>query len=203
MPSIATVLKQEITRLAKKEIRTATASLKSQLTQSRKQVAALQKAVQRLEKQVEKLAHGKRSLPPLPETDAENAPVPIRFTPKSVRAHRKRLGMSAEQYAKILGVSMQTVYHWEQGKSRPRRTQMNVLTTVRAMGKREALRRLELIEARESKSPETKSTTSTASKSNRVTRKDPANSKAKVNGKAPASKSAVRAVAKKSKSKSS
>jgi hypothetical protein len=43
---------------------------------------------------------------------------------------------------------MQTVYHWEQGKSRPRKSQMASLVAVRGLGRREALKRLAALNAR-------------------------------------------------------
>lgn len=141
MPNFASVFKQEVTRLAKKEARAATNSLKEQLAKSRKQVAELRTEVRALNKKVESLLkhQSSASVIPFEEADEETS---FRFSPKSVRAHRKRVGMSAEQYAKLLGVSMQTVYHWEQGKSRPRKSQMATLGAVRKLGKKEAARRL-------------------------------------------------------------
>ena len=61
---------------------------------------------------------------------------------RSVKAQRRRLGFSAKDYGQLIGVSPLTIYHWEQGKSRPRQRQMAALIAVRGIGKREALRRL-------------------------------------------------------------
>ena len=38
-----------------------------------------------------------------------------------------------------------TIYHWEAGKARPRQQQLAKLAAVRGLGKREAVRRLELL----------------------------------------------------------
>ena len=51
--------------------------------------------------------------------------------------------MSAADYGKLVGVSALTIYHWESGKSRPRKAQLAVLTAVRGIGKREAMKRIE------------------------------------------------------------
>jgi len=57
----------------------------------------------------------------------------------------RRLGLSAADYARLVGVSSLTIYNWEHGKSRPRKEQLAALVAVRGIGKREALRRLELL----------------------------------------------------------
>jgi DNA-binding transcriptional regulator YiaG len=42
----------------------------------------------------------------------------------------------------LLGVSAQTVYHWEAGKSRPRQQQLIAIAALRKLGKRKALAQL-------------------------------------------------------------
>jgi DNA-binding transcriptional regulator YiaG len=63
-----------------------------------------------------------------------------------VKADRKRLGLSAESYALLVGVSAQTIYNWESGASKPRVAALAGWATVRGIGKREAHRRLELLD---------------------------------------------------------
>jgi DNA-binding transcriptional regulator YiaG len=53
------------------------------------------------------------------------------------------LGLSASDYGKLIGVTGQTVYKWEQEASRPREQQMAALAALRRMGKKEARERLE------------------------------------------------------------
>jgi DNA-binding transcriptional regulator YiaG len=65
-----------------------------------------------------------------------------RFRKDGLKTHRAKLGLSAQDYGKLVGVSALTIYHWEQGKSKPRRIFIPRLTMVRELGKREALRRL-------------------------------------------------------------
>jgi len=55
----------------------------------------------------------------------------------SVRARRRRLGLSAEDFGKLVGVTPLTIYHWEHGKSRPRPAQFARLVAVRGIGKRD------------------------------------------------------------------
>jgi len=84
---------------------------------------------------------------------AEESATGVRFSARSVRAQRKRLRLSAEEYAKLIGVSAQTVYLWEHGKSRPRDAQLAALVKVHSLGRRETRARLEAIGAAEPRKP--------------------------------------------------
>ena len=70
-----------------------------------------------------------------------------RFSPRGLKTHREKLGLSAADYAMLVGVTGQTVYNWEQGKSKPRDEQLASLVAVRDLGQREAWKRLELLES--------------------------------------------------------
>jgi DNA-binding transcriptional regulator YiaG len=69
----------------------------------------------------------------------------VRFSARSVKAQRARLGLSAKGFGRLVGVSALTVYSWESGKSRPRQKQLAGLAAIRRLGKREARKRLEMI----------------------------------------------------------
>ncbi|MBU3710747.1 MAG: helix-turn-helix transcriptional regulator [Limnohabitans sp.] len=49
---------------------------------------------------------------------------------------RKKLGISAAEMGQLLGVSAQSVYHWETGKTKPRASQLAAIAAVRKLGKR-------------------------------------------------------------------
>lgn len=66
----------------------------------------------------------------------------IRFRAGGVTSQRKRLGLSAADYGKLIGVSGVTVYKWEHGGSRPRKAQLAALAAIRGLGKGEAMERL-------------------------------------------------------------
>jgi len=66
----------------------------------------------------------------------------LRFSAKGLAAQRKRLGLSAAAVAALLGVSGQSIYKWEEGKTRPRASQLPAIAALRKMGKREANARL-------------------------------------------------------------
>ena len=71
----------------------------------------------------------------------------VRFAARWVKADRERLGLSAKDYGLLVGVAGLTIYNWEKGKSKPRDKQLAAWAKVRGIGKREAWRRLELLEA--------------------------------------------------------
>jgi DNA-binding transcriptional regulator YiaG len=143
MANIAAVLKGEISRIARKEIRSETSVVKKASAQYRKDIAELKRQVSNMQGRVSLLE--KRVLrdvqPQVAETDAKD----VRFTAKGLCSQRKRLSLSAGDYGKLVGVSGQTVYGWEKGLSRPRKTQLPVLASIRAMGKKEAQARLQQV----------------------------------------------------------
>jgi DNA-binding transcriptional regulator YiaG len=79
--------------------------------------------------------------------DAASMNGSVRFSARSVKAQRRKVGLSADDYAKLIGVSSLTIYNWEHGKSRPRQEQLSSLASIRGIGKREAQARLKLLKA--------------------------------------------------------
>ncbi len=146
MPNIIPILNEHIRRLARREIKGNTSVVRRATAQYRRDIAALKRQVASLGKTVAFLeAQEKRRVaqqPVLQKTEG------VRFCADGLRTHRRKLGLSAEQYGKLAGVSGLSVYHWESGKSRPRKEQVNKLVAIRRLGKREALKRLELLNGR-------------------------------------------------------
>jgi DNA-binding transcriptional regulator YiaG len=137
MPNIATVLKGEISRIARKEVRAETESLKKQSSQYRGQIAELKRQVADLEKLLRKQSKGIREAPAAQAGDTA-ATAGLRFRSKGFATHRKRLGLSAAQAGALLGVSGQTIYHWEAGKARPRASQLPRIDALRKLTKKGA-----------------------------------------------------------------
>lgn len=141
MPNIAVTFRQEITRLARREIRSQTQGLRKASAQFRKDVAELKRNNAKLKSEVARLERrvGKDVAPQITEVDLAK----VRFAAKSVVSQRKSLGISAADYGKLIGVTAHTIYKWEHGAARPRRAQLTALASIRRLGKREALARLE------------------------------------------------------------
>ena len=142
MPNITTIFKQEITRLARKEIKIHTGSLRKATAQERKDIAALKRQITELQRHIKKLIRQQAATTTTPATETEEGKA-IRFRKEGVIAQRKRLGLSQADFGKLIGVTLQSVYHWEHGKSKPRRGQLAALAGIRGIGKREAVSRLE------------------------------------------------------------
>jgi len=69
--------------------------------------------------------------------DGEENGKQVRFSPKWVKQHRKKLGMSRRVYAQLLDVSPQTIMGWESGRTRPRRDALRQWRDMRVKGVRE------------------------------------------------------------------
>ena len=147
MSNIATVIKEEIRRLAKREIKFAMSGTKQAVAQYRRDIAKLKRQMREQEKEIaflkaqERKRLGQSQAAEVAELDG------VRFSTRSVKAQRDRLGLSQQDYAKLVGVSPMTIYNWEAGKSRPRGEQFAALVAVRGLGKREASAKLELLKA--------------------------------------------------------
>jgi DNA-binding transcriptional regulator YiaG len=133
MSTFANQLKSEISRLAKKEVRgelqqlrQASAKYRSDIAQLKRQVAALEASLKRLSKATTK--------PQKNEQPASKEK--LRFRASGFASLRKKLGITAGQMAALLGVSAQSVYHWELGKSVPRTSQLPAIAAIRKMGKK-------------------------------------------------------------------
>ena len=69
----------------------------------------------------------------------------IRVTAKGMRSLRHKLGLTQEEFAKLMGVTAQTIWMWEQkeGALRVRDTTKKAIFAIRDLGAREAKRRLQ------------------------------------------------------------
>lgn len=141
MTTFVNQLKSEIARIAKKEIRAETQQLKKASAQYRSDIAALKRHIVALEATVKKLSKGQ--LKPVLKVDKESS-TPLRFRASGFATLRKKLDLSAEQMGKLIGVSAQSVYHWEAEKSRPRASQLPAIAAARKLAKKEAWAKLGL-----------------------------------------------------------
>ncbi len=143
MASLAETLKKEISRLARKEIRTQAEDLRRQSAAHRKAIAELRRQVAALESTVKLLE--RKVLVEGDATESSELVEAPRFSRKGLASARTRLGLTAAEYGQLIGVSGQTVYNWESGKSRPRTKQLQAIQAIRGIGKREALAKLALL----------------------------------------------------------
>ena len=147
MPNIAQLLKDEISRLARKEVRAASAPLQQQIRELKKTNRQQREAIDTLLRRVDQL-QALASSPtdkilkaPAIETDRQ-----IRLSGTSIKKHRKRLGLSQGELGQLLNVSTNTIVRWEQDKSKPRETYRAGIAQLRTMGVREVKKLLASVE---------------------------------------------------------
>ncbi len=140
MPNIASVLKEEIARVARKEGRAETQQLKKSSAHFRADIAALKRRIAALEQLVARLGKAAGKNTATASTDQQAGS--FRFSASGLLAQRKRLGLSAAEAGRLLGVSDQSVYKWENGKTRPRASQFSAIAELRSLSKKQAAARL-------------------------------------------------------------
>ena len=114
MPNIAQVLKSEIQRLARKEIKDATTGLRKDNVKLKRTVAENKRRLKDLEKQNKKLSVEVEKQIPQPTVTIKDTEVDkARITPKMIKAIRKQFGISQKEFAKLIGVSLGSVASWE------------------------------------------------------------------------------------------
>lgn len=136
MPNIGTVLREEISRLSRRETRSLVDATKKATSQHRRDIAALKRQVSQLQRQVKQLS--RKGIAVQQAGSSESATKSIRFTSKGLRSLRSRLGLSQADLGTLLGVSSQSVYNWERDSAHPRESQLVRLAALRGVGKRQA-----------------------------------------------------------------
>ncbi len=115
-PSLASALRNEVRRLAAREVRKALKSLRrvERRVQGLKLEARVrEKALAKVERKIGRLAARASSR----RRVAATASLP----PAAIRALRDRLSLSRAKFARLLGVSPGSIFGWERGASVPRR----------------------------------------------------------------------------------
>lgn len=150
MPNLALVLKEEIRRLARREV-------KEDITRLRKDTAVLKRTAADLKRRVAKLEADNKRLVANSAKQRKESAQPVgdesqkaRVSAKTIRQLRTKFKMSREQFGKLLGVSSQSIYQWERQEGRLMlrdRTKLAVVE-VRRLGAREAQKRLEAAAAK-------------------------------------------------------
>jgi len=154
MAKLVTALNEEIRRLARKEIREQVGKTIKQVATQRKEIAELKRQQAKMQKRIDFLEKREKRRLEQPasvrvadrqaaQPDGEDSAP--RFSPKWLASHREKLGLSAADYAKLVGCSALSIYKWEKGENTPRAAQRENLAAIRGLGKREALRRLDVL----------------------------------------------------------
>jgi DNA-binding transcriptional regulator YiaG len=131
------VLKGEIARLARREIKAVVDPLKKVNASQRRDLARLKREIADLRRDLRAASSSARK--PAASSDPEK---PARFQARGLKSLRARLGLSAADFGRLAGASAQSVYNWEAGKTLPAPAQRSALAALRGIGKREAAGRL-------------------------------------------------------------
>lgn len=146
MPNVAKLLKEEIERLARKEIRKSTDALHKENLALRRTLAELKRRLDAVEKAERKSTRVLKEVQPktaAEETAAEA--LGARFSGKTIRNMRQKWNITQGELALLAGVSSQAVYQWErkEGRLRLRNSTLEALAALRPMGVREVRKRIE------------------------------------------------------------
>ena len=142
MPNIETIIKAEITRLAKKEANQAFSPLAGEVRSMKKKLSDLSKKFAPLEKWTRdkmRQTEEKKAQLKAPADEVKKS----RLSPRWIRNLRQKLGLSQNKLAILVGASLGTVAMWEKGNFSPRKDKKAALIALRKLGKREVKKVLE------------------------------------------------------------
>ncbi len=142
MPNLNQILREEIVRLARREINQQVGAMKSQLVEMRKTDREQRHRIEQLEKELAGKADKERVIAPRTVSEDDDVRVPR----GSVRKHRERFGISQREMALLLDVSTLTVSNWETERTSPSGENKLGFAELRKMGVREVWDRLERLE---------------------------------------------------------
>jgi DNA-binding transcriptional regulator YiaG len=142
MGKVEEIIKSEIVRLAKREIRKIAVPLGRDVWYLKSTVSQLRKALLKLERmtasQQKELEKGKRLIEATPEEVKES-----RFSPRLIRSLRRHLGITQKELAILTGVTTGAAHLWETGQFKPSMKKKAVMVALRKLGRREVRKLLE------------------------------------------------------------
>ena len=151
MPTLAALLKEEISKIAQKEVQDQVRELKKTVREQRDAIARLEKQIGPAKAKTKVKAKAKaktkakaKAEPAAAKPAAKVSKAPTvdkrkqpRIAPDTIKKHRKRLKLSQADLGKFLNVSTNTVLRWEAGTSKPRGKHLPELAKLRSISLRE------------------------------------------------------------------
>jgi DNA-binding XRE family transcriptional regulator len=119
--------------------RTGSGALPSRVKRHRADIATLKRQVAELARDLRTARRHARANAP---AAAPAAGTTLRFRARGLASHCMRLGLSAAELGRLLGVSGQSVCLWEAGKPHPRAGLLPAIAALRSMGMRQAAEHL-------------------------------------------------------------
>jgi len=136
MGKVETVVRAEIVRLARKELRGVLPALSRDVRELKRIVSGLRRSVSALEKLAAEQARRQQADLARLEVPEEELKV-ARLSPALIRKLRGRLGITQAELAALVGVSTGAVVGWEGGIISPRGSHRAAIIAVRKLGRRE------------------------------------------------------------------
>ena len=140
MAKIERVIKSEIMRLAKRQVKTAFMPLKREVRQMSVKLSGLSKGIASLNRLTKELRL-EEATPTMEATPEEVKSA--RITPGRISGLRKKLNLSQRKLGILTGASLSAVLAWEKGKFSPKGDKRAALVALRKMKKRDVKRMLE------------------------------------------------------------
>jgi DNA-binding transcriptional regulator YiaG len=137
MGKVEGIIKAEIVRLAKRELKKSFGPLSQDVRALKGTLYQLRKAViglQRFMAQQEKERRGQKVPLEAPPEEVKKA----RFSPRLIKSLRKHLGVTQREMATLAGVTVGAIYQWEKGIFEPRGEKKKILVALRRLRRREA-----------------------------------------------------------------
>jgi DNA-binding transcriptional regulator YiaG len=138
MPNLASSLKEEIARVARKELKSDLEALRKTSAHYRSEIAALKRQLAGLEKSLKSLGKGSARTKAADKTEDAPEGVKLRFRADGFKAKREALELTADAAGKFFNVSGQTIYLWESKRTSPRASHMPAIAAFRKLGKKQA-----------------------------------------------------------------
>ena len=142
MGKVGSIIKSEIERLAKREVRQVSVPLgrdvrllKNTVSQLRKSVLSLERFAAQKQKELSKR---EIRLEVTPENLKKS-----RFSPRLIRSLRKKLKITQKELAILLGVTVGATHQWEIGKFTPKAEKKAALAALRKLRRSDVKRLLE------------------------------------------------------------
>lgn len=136
MPNVVQILKQEISRIARKEVKGIVKGIVPEILSLRKSNSNYKKRIAQLESKVGKLEKqlGSKEGIKLPKPEeVEHS----RLGASNIVKLRKKLGITRAEMAKLIGASTNSIFLWENGKANPRAAAKAKIIALRTLGRRE------------------------------------------------------------------
>lgn len=145
MPNFGKQFQEEVRRLARKEAKVDLERLKREQLELRRAIADTRKAFDKLQREIKRLRRiAPDAATPAASEGGEETGVRARVSAKTIRTLRARLGLTQGEFAKLVGVTGQSIYQWErkEGPLTFRGGAKERIVAVKNIGSKEARKRL-------------------------------------------------------------